>query len=112
MELPHRYLPFLPAAHLQTLSVAVGQAGGGLSSRFLAFAEACAGQGVTAIRTVGRGAFPQLAYSWDGWIPLDLIRPRPAGRFATIEFEQPYDDMAQTYRLFELHGAGLDRGRS
>jgi hypothetical protein len=71
----------------------------------LQFAEACGARGVTAIRTVGRGAFPQLAYSWDGLIPLDLVRQRPPGWFTTIEFEAPYDEMLATYRLLLKRGA-------
>jgi hypothetical protein len=53
---------------------------------------------VTATRVVRRGAFPQLAYSWDGLLPLDLVRRRPAGRFTTIEFEQPFEANMDTYR--------------
>jgi hypothetical protein len=99
MEIPDQYLRLLPVANLQSLSVALGREGEGLTDAFLNFAEACGARGVTAIRTVGRGAFPQLAYSWDGLIPLDLIRSRRKGRFATIEFDTPYDDMLATYRL-------------
>jgi hypothetical protein len=98
MAVPEQYLASLPAANLQSLSVALGQPGEGLTSRTLRFAEACGARGVTAIRTVGRGAFPQLAYSWDGLIPLDLVRTRPSGYFATIEFDRPYDEILDTYR--------------
>ena len=66
---------------------------------------------MTAIRSVGRGAFPQLAYSWDGLIPLDLVAPRreglAAGHFTTIEFDDPAQNAAQiieTYRLFLTAG--------
>jgi hypothetical protein len=104
MEVPDHYLPMLAPSNLQSLSVAVGREGEGLTGAFLRFAEACGRRGVTAIRTVGRGAFPQLAYSWDGLIPLDLIRERPAGYFTTIEFDAPYDEILTTYRLM------LDRG--
>ncbi len=104
------YLRLLPAANLQSLSVAVGQEGEGLTDRFLHFAAACGARGVTAIRTVGRGAFPQLAYSWDGLMPLDLVRQRPAGWFTTIEFEQPYDEMLATYRLMLARGAASGLG--
>lgn len=101
MEIPGRYLALLPPDNLQSLSVAVGQPGAGLTPAFLAFATACGARGVTAIRTVGRGAFPQLAYSWDGLLPLDLVRPRPAGRFTTIEFDDPLSEIAATWRLFQ-----------
>jgi hypothetical protein len=110
MELPGRYLSMLPAENLQSLSVAVGKAGEGLSADFLRFAEACGDRGITAIRTVGRGAFPQLAYSWDGFIPLDLVGQRPAGRFATIEFDAPYDQILDTYRLLLQRGADMGFG--
>ena len=107
MEVPDYYLRLLPAANLQSLSVAVGRSGQGLTEEFLHFAAACGGRGITAIRTVGRGAFPQLAYSWDGLIPLDLVSQRPEGNFTTIEFEQPYDKILETYRLFLKRGMGL-----
>ncbi|MFC2031427.1 hypothetical protein ACFLWA_11970, partial [Chloroflexota bacterium] len=103
MEVPDRFLRLLPADNLQSLSVAVGGPGEGLTEEVLRFAKACGTCGVTAIRTVGRGAFPQLAYSWDGLIPLDLIRPRRAGRFTTIEFNAPYDEMVSTHRLMLQH---------
>ncbi len=98
MEVPECYLALLPPANLQSFSVAVGRAGEGLTARFLAFAEACGRRGVTAIRTAGRGAFPQLAYSWDGLMPPDLVRSRPAGHFTTIEFDAPYEQMLATYQ--------------
>lgn len=101
MEIPDRYLALLPSANLQSLSVAVGQAGAGLTPRFLRFADACGQRGVTAIRTVGRGAFPQLAYSWDGLLPLDLMRVRPPGHFTTIEFDAPLTEIAATWQLFQ-----------
>ena len=97
MDVPDHYLRLLPAANLQSLSVAVGQEGDPLSDRFLHFAEACGDRGVAAIRTVGRGALPQLAYSWDGLLPPDLVRRRPEGHFTTIEFDLPYDEMIATY---------------
>jgi hypothetical protein len=104
MEVPDRFLPMLPPENLQSLSVAVGHAGGGLTDRFLRFADACGARGVTAIRTVGRGAFPQLSYSWDGLIPLDLVRRRPAGRFTTIEFDAPWEQMLETHRALMERG--------
>jgi hypothetical protein len=100
MEVPEQYLSLLPARSLQSLSVAVGRPGEGLTRRFSEFATACGARGVTAIRVVGRGAFPQLAYSWDGLLPLDLLRHRPAGHFTTIEFDKPFDAMMETYRSF------------
>ncbi len=104
MDVPHGYLSLLPAVNLQSLSVAVGRPSEGLSDGFLRFATACGARGVTAIRTVGRGAFPQLAYSWDGLIPLDLVRQRDAGHFSTIEFDSPCDEIVDTYRQFLTFG--------
>ena len=101
MEIPDRYLALLPAPNLQSLSVAVGQAQAGLTPAFLRFAAACGARGVTAIRTVGRGAFPQLAYSWDGLLPLDLVCSRPPGHFTTIEFDDPLAEIAATWELFQ-----------
>lgn len=95
---PHAFLNWLA----DQLSVELPQ------ERFSRFAEACGARGVTAIRTVGRGAFPQLAYSWDGLIPQDLVRRRSAGRFTTIEFDAPYKQMLQTYHL--LLGRGVTLG--
>lgn len=79
MEVPSRYPRLIPAANLQSLSVALGRPGEGLSQSFLDLPTACSKCGVTAIRSVGRGAFPQLAYSWDGLVPLDLVSSRPVG---------------------------------
>ena len=53
------------------------------------FAEAVGARGVTALRSLGRGAFPQLAYSWDGLLPLDVCHLRPPGHFTTIEPDPP-----------------------
>jgi len=106
LEVPDLYLRLLPPANLQSLSVAIGRDGEDLTDRFLHFAEGCGERGVTAIRTVGRAAFPQLAYSWDGLIPLDLVH-QPEGRFATIEFDTPYDQILETYRTFVQWGKGV-----
>jgi hypothetical protein len=106
LEIPDRYLRFIPPANLQSLSVALGAPGAALTGRYLRFAEACGARGVTAIRTVGRAAFPQLAYSWDGLLPLDLVRDRPPGYFTTIEFDRPYDQIIDTYRLLLSRAGG------
>lgn len=74
-------LHWLPAANLQSVSLAMG------SDRVAGFAEAAGKAGVTAIRSLGRAAFPQLAYSWDGLLPLDMGHVRPPGHFATLEFD-------------------------
>lgn len=100
LEIPRHYLKMLPPANLQSLSVAVGRQGEALSQEFLRFSEAFGQRGVTAIRSLGRGAFPQLAYSWDGYLPLDLVKRRPEGHFTTIEFDRPFDQVLDTYHLF------------
>lgn len=107
MELPQRYLRLLSANNLQSLSAAMGQPGEGLTPHMLRFAEACGARGVTAIRTVGRGAFPQLAYSWDGFIPMDLTCQRLAGHFTTIEFDAPYEQILATFHMLWERGAAM-----
>ena len=98
MEVPWRYLRMIPGNTLQSLSVAVGRPGEGLSEEFLRFAEACGKRGVTSIRLVGAGALRQPAYSWDGLLPLDLVGGRPAGHFTSIEFAAPIEEMLESYR--------------
>jgi Acyl-CoA reductase (LuxC) len=78
MDVP-RLLQALPAANLQSISVLLDD------ERLEPFADAVGAAGVTALRSLGRGAFPQLAYSWDGLLPLDVCHLRPPGHFATIE---------------------------
>jgi len=102
MEVPNQYLKMLPSENLQLMSVAVGKPEEGLTNSILRFAEACGACGITAIRTVGRGAFPQLAYSWDGYLPLDLLRQRPAGHITTIEFNHPYEQILETIRILPV----------
>ena len=101
LDVPRKFLSMLPEQNLQSLSIGLGPQGDdGLDDRFLEFAGECAREGVTAIRSLGRGAFPQLVYSWDGLIPLDLVASRPEGWFSTIEFDDPYQEIIATYRRF------------
>jgi hypothetical protein len=65
-------------------------------ARVLEFAQAAGACGVTAVRSLGRAAFPQLAYSWDGLLPLDVGRLRPAGHFTTVEFDDLHKELAAT----------------
>jgi hypothetical protein len=74
-------LRWLPPANLQSVSVAID------NERVLKFAQAAGACGVTALRSLGRAAFPQLAYSWDGFLPLDVGYLRPPGHFTTVEFD-------------------------
>jgi hypothetical protein len=100
MEIPQRYLQQIDKHHLQSMSVALGSPETrGTDPRLLHYADALGAAGVTSIRTVGRGAFPQLAYSWDGLLPLDLFAKREQGHFTTLEFDEPWQQIYQTYRL-------------
>jgi hypothetical protein len=100
MEIPEHYLRHVHRAHLQSMSVALGNPDEpGIDPRLLHYAEALGAVGVTGIRTVGRGAFPQLAYSWDGLIPLDLTVRRQKGYFTSLEFDEPWVQIHETHRL-------------
>ena len=100
MEIPEHYLRYVHRAHLQSMSVALGNPDEpGIDPRLLRYAEALGAVGVTGIRTVGRGAFPQLAYSWDGLIPLDLTVKRQKGYFTALEFDEPWMQIHETHRL-------------
>ena len=90
--IPRDYLRYLPARNLQTLSVALDSG----APEFLPFAEAAGRCGVTALRTVGRAAFPGLAHSWDGLLPCDLVTRRPAGHYTTIEFDDALTQIEET----------------
>jgi hypothetical protein len=107
-EIHKRYLRWIPSSQLQSLSVAVGRPGESVDSRILRFADACGRRGVTAIRTVGRGAFPQLAYSWDGLLPLDMVSSRMDGYFTSMEFDRPYDQILETLKLMQRRGSEMD----
>jgi len=102
MDIPQKYLKLLPAKNLQSLSVAFAPEYDIEDPKYHDFLYAAARCGITAIRSLGRGAFPQLSYSWDGLIPLDLVAERPAGYFSTIEFENPYQEMIETYKRFTM----------
>ncbi len=94
----HDTLKHLPADNLQTLSVALDSR----APSFLHFADSVGHCGITALRTVGRAAFPGLAYSWDGLLPCDLATERPAGHFTTIEFDDALAQIEET--ATRLHG--------
>lgn len=90
------YMRWLPASNLQSVSVAMDQA------RVLEFAQAVGSCGVTAVRSLGRAAFPQLAYSWDGFLPLDIARLRPEGYFTTVEFDDLEQEMDETAKRWTV----------
>jgi hypothetical protein len=99
MEVPRRYLQQIGRQNLQSMSVALGSPDTrGIDPRLLRYAEALGAVGVTSIRTVGLGAFPQLAYSWDGLLPLDLTAKRQRGHFTALEFGEPWAQIYETYR--------------
>jgi hypothetical protein len=95
-----RTLAWLPAANLQSASVAM------TAAQALEFADAAGSCGVTAVRSLGRAAFPLLAYSWDGLLPLDLGCLRPEGHFTTVEFDDPTSEMALSLERWKA-GAAL-----
>jgi len=82
-HVPPLYLSKLPPANLQTLGIACS------AERIRQLAQRSGACGVTALRCLGRAAFPQLAYSWDGYLPLDLGSTRPPGYFSTVEEVDP-----------------------
>lgn len=77
-----RILRWLPGVNLQSVSVSLEP------DHLMPFADAAGALGVSAIRRLGCGAFPQLTYSWDGLLPLDAGYLRPAGHFTTVEFDE------------------------
>jgi hypothetical protein len=101
--IPREVLRRLPPRNLQTLSVALDSR----APAFLPFAEAVGRCGITALRTVGRAAFPGLAHSWDGLLPCDLVTTRPAGHYTTIEFDDALTQIEETASRLR---AWLDRG--
>jgi hypothetical protein len=110
LQVPDHYLHMISPRNLQSMSVALGSVDNpGLDPRLLRYAEAAGAAGITGIRTVGRGAFPQLAYSWDGWIPRDLTTERQKGHFTALEFDEPWAQIYETYRLVR-QAAGLEDG--
>ncbi len=73
------WLRLLPPENLQTMGLACEE------KRTQPLAEALGAAGVTAVRRLGEAAFPQLAYSWDGYIPMDTAYLRPEGHWTGIE---------------------------
>jgi hypothetical protein len=98
MDVPH-ILAWLPGANLQSASVAMP------ADQALEFAEAAGACGVTAVRSLGRATLPQLAYSWDGLLPLDLGCLRPEGHFTTVEFDDPAAEMAASLERWRRFAA-------
>jgi hypothetical protein len=105
LEITNRYLRWIPPENLQTMSTAIdGPLLENWSNKFTEFANRLGKCGVTAIRTIGRGAFPFLAYSWDGYLPQDLSAKRQPGHFTTVEFDSNYKHIMDTYALYQKRG--------
>ena len=101
LEVPSTYLSWIDEKNLQTMYVAIdGQAHGSWSDDFAIFVEGVAKRGVTGVRSVGQGPYPQLAYSWDGYLPQSLSMTYPPGRFTTVEFENNYAQVLKNYQTF------------
>jgi len=100
VDVPSIYLKWIDEKNLQTMYVAIdGDGQDSWSEEFETFVEGVAECGVTGVRTVGQGPFPQLAYSWDGYLPQSLSIAYPEGRFTTVEFENTYTQIMRNYTL-------------
>jgi hypothetical protein len=98
LEVPSIYLSWIDEKNLQTMYVAIdSEAHGSWSDEFATFVEGVAKRGVTGVRSVGQGPYPQLAYSWDGYLPQSLSITYPPGRFTTVEFENNYAQVLQNH---------------
>lgn len=95
-DVPEKYLSQLPSQNLQTMYVAIDrQSQHTWSPEFSLFVERIGKCGITSIRTIGQSPFPQLAYSWDGFLPHSLALEYPAGYFTTVEFDHTYSKIQQ-----------------
>ncbi len=100
-DVPNNYLKWLPKNNLQTMSVAIdGPDHSTWSQRFTNFVDLLGRRGITGIRSIGRGPFPQLTYSWDGYLPLDLSHDRSKGYFTTVEFDNNLQHILEIYHLY------------
>jgi hypothetical protein len=79
LSLVPNLLGCLPSSNLQTIGIACPP------ERVEGFATAAGATGVTSLRTLGQAAFPQLAFSWDGYLPQDAAYIRPAGHWTGVE---------------------------
>jgi hypothetical protein len=100
LDVPLKYLKWIDEKNLQTMYIAIdAKRENGWSEEFFQFVEAVGKLGVTSIRSVGQGPFPQLAYSWDGYLPQSLSISYPEGRFTTVEFEDNYSQILKISSL-------------
>jgi hypothetical protein len=101
MDVPSIYLKWIEEKNLQTMYVAIdGENHDPWSVELAEFAERVGECGITGVRTIGQGPFPQLAYSWDGYLPQSLSISYPEGRFTTVEFASNYSQIIRNYTLF------------
>jgi hypothetical protein len=100
MAIPEGFLSHMGPERLKVMSVALGALDDvDKDGRLLRYIEVLGAAGVRSIRTVGRGAFPLGTFPWDGLIPVDLSIERPPGHFTTVEFDQGWEEIFETYRL-------------
>ena len=98
-EVPEKFLSQLPRENLQTMYVAIdGHSRQTWSPEFSQFVDHIGKCGITSIRTIGQSPFPQLAYSWDGFMPHSLSLEYPPGYFTTVEFDQTYKKIEQVWQ--------------
>ena len=96
LDVPNQYLSHLSPNNLQTMYVAIdSNSHTTRSEEFSQFVEKTGKLGITSIRTVGQSPFPQLAYSWDGYLPHSLAFEYASGYFTTIEFDHSYSKIMQ-----------------
>ena len=102
LDVPNKYLKQVPANNLQTIYIAIdGEADNNWSNQLTQFVEKVGKCGVTSIRSIGQSPFPQLAFSWDGYLPQSLSLNYPKGYFTTVEFNHNYTQIMQTSQWLE-----------
>lgn len=104
LDVPKQYLNQIAPHNLQTMYVAIsGKEENKWDSEFTQFVEQIGRSGITSIRSVGQSPFPQMAYSWDGFLPQSLSMKFPKGYFTTTEFDQNYTQISKTAKWLEEH---------
>ena len=102
LDVPNKYLTLIPSNNLQTMYIAIdGEAENTWSNQLIQFVEGVGNRGITSIRSIGQSPFPQLAFSWDGYLPQSLSLKYPAGYFTTIEFNHNFTQIMQTSQWLE-----------
>jgi len=102
LDVPNKYLSLIPRNNLQTMYIAIdGEADNHWSNLLSQFIEEVGKCGITSIRSIGQSPFPQLAFSWDGYLPQSLSLRYPEGYFTTVEFNHNYTQIMQTSHWLE-----------